>query len=237
MNVLIIGSCVTRDAFTLDLLKTDFKITKYYARTTLARFGAGAVVFDESDMDIKSNFQKRMIVNDASNKLFIELQSIDFGSVDLVVIDLVDDRFGLIAYGDVFLTNSDELRSSRIFNTKEAVKLAPNEAEYSRRWEEGFVELLKYVPKEKIIINNVHWASKTDSGESISSPERIAFCESVVNRLYGIAEKHIPKNNFVDYPADIFLADGAHKWGKAPFHYVRPVYDYFIDFLRAYSRA
>lgn len=237
MNVLIIGSCVTRDAFTLDLLKSEFKIAKYYARTTLARFDAGIVVFDESDIDIKSNFQKRMIVNDASNKLFIELQSIDFRAVDLVIIDLVDDRFGLIAYGDAFLTNSDELRAARIFNTKAAVKLAPNEDEYSRRWEEGLVELLKYVPKEKIIINNVHWASETDSGESISSPERIAFCENVINRLYSVAEKHIPTDNFVNYPVGIFLADGAHKWGKAPFHYVRPVYDYFIEFLRAYSRA
>lgn len=237
MDILIIGSCVTRDAFTLDLLKSDFKITKYYARTTLARFGSGAVIFDESEIDIKSNFQKRMIVNDASNKLFVELQDIDFEAVDLVVIDLVDDRFGLIAYGDAFLTNSDELRAARIFNTKEAVKLAPNEDEYSRRWEAGLVELLKYVPKEKIIINDVHWASETDAGESISSPERISFCESVINGLYGVAKKHIPSNNFVNYPEDIFLADGGHKWGKAPFHYVRPVYDYFIDFLKAYSRT
>lgn len=236
MNVFIIGSCVTRDAFTPDLLRDEFVIKRYWARTSLARFKSGVGSIHPDEINVSSKFQKKMIANDINNQLFEEIKVVSTEPIDFIILDLVDDRFGLVEFKEgVYITNSDELRAAKLLNTREAQKIAPNSEEYRSYWEAGLIELLKHFPKEKIIINNVYWSRETELGEGVSSPERIAFCEAVVGGLYEIARKYVPEENFVNYPSGIFVADSKHRWGKSPFHYTQPVYDYLIDYLRRHA--
>lgn len=233
-KVFIIGSCVTRDAFTKTLLINEFSLVKYIARTTLARLVSGSATISEKNINISSAFQKRMIMFDLSNKLIDVLKlSTNINEVDFFILDLVDDRFGLIEFSeDVYVTSSDEFRKARLIVTKEAKKIRGNSVLYRQLWEAGLKQILEIIPKEKIIINDVHWASHTESGRLLSSPERISFCEDIITGLYDIAKKYIPESNFVNYPNDIFVGADNHKWGRSPFHYGQPVYDYFINFLR-----
>lgn len=229
-KIFIVGSCVTRDAFDTRFTKDTYTISRYLARTSLARLNYKPLNISEGEVDLKSNFQRRVVTKALNGLILDDIKSIDF---DYLVLDLVDDRFGLVKVNgeDAFSIFSDELKSSKFISVKEKVKIAPNSQEYRKAWEAGLVDLLKVVSCEKIVVNNVQWSTQTDAGTELSNPDRIAFCTDVVNGLYAIAEKYIPKENFINYPGDIFVGAENHKWGRSPFHYVDNVYRYFIERL------
>lgn len=229
MNIFIAGSCVTRDAFT-SKVQDFFEIKKYIARYSLARLTLPPASDPKNKITekITSKFQQRILTNEITNVFLKELLSVDF---DYMIIDCVDERFGLVSYEDTFITYSDELKRSKIIENP--VKIAPDSEQFFQLWEKGLLEILKLVDYKKIIINNVYWTPYLDNGEKVSSPQRIVYCNGIVSRLYNIAKKYIPPNQFVDYPQDIFVADSKHKWGKSPFHYTQDVYDYLICFLNS----
>lgn len=240
-DIFIFGSCVTRDAFTP--LNTDaFLVSGYIARHSLAR--VKHAIFDGIDLEddlivkkIPSAFQRKMLQQDWSNNLFEIIKTAhENNSIDLLVIDSVDERFGLIEITDnVYVTNSDEFRSGQLINSQAAKKITADSEEFFSAWEYGFQRLLEVFPREKIIYNNVLWSRYLDSGQSFNEilpPGRIDWCNGIMKRLYSIAGQYLSSEQFVNYPEEIFVGDSNHKWGKSPFHYTQDVYDYLIDFLR-----
>lgn len=237
MKIFIAGSCVSRDAFN-ENNQDSFSMAGYFARYSLARLAYPTVQNlnlseKEFSQKVPSAFQRKILKQEWDNILIERIQQTEF---DCLLIDLVDERFGLVEMEPgVYITNSDELRNSRIMEVRSANKLAPDSTEFISRWEEGFKKLIDVASAEKIIINNVFWSDKLDSGEGfepISNPKRIKYCNTMVSTLYDIAAKYLnPKTQFVNYPRDIFVGDSNHKWGKSPFHYTKDVYEYLITFL------
>jgi len=232
MKIFIAGSCVTRDAFTPDT-KEDFEIVNYYARYSLARLNYPAITLDMSDTvfekKVPSPFQRKILKNEFSNNLIESINEADF---DYLVIDCVDERFGLIEFSkSVYLTNSDEFKKSKLIDSKAAIKIPPHSTDFFTYYRKGLEKVISVVGAEKIIINNVFWTNKLDNGDSISSLERVSYCNDMVNNLYKIASEYIPEKQFVNYPSDIFIGDSQHKWGKSPFHYTKEVYIYLQDYL------
>ncbi|PFE67407.1 hypothetical protein CN316_20615, partial [Bacillus cereus] len=58
----ILGSCVTRDAFKYDG-EDVFRINQYYARSSLVSLYSKPVNVALNDINLESNFQKRMVYN------------------------------------------------------------------------------------------------------------------------------------------------------------------------------
>lgn len=241
-NIFIFGSCVTRDAFT-PANTDEFLVSGYVARHSLAR--VKHAVFDGFDLEseavvqkIPSAFRRRMLKQDWGNSLFDTINSAmnAKGDIDFLVIDSVDERFGLIEVADnVYVTNSDEFRSGQLINSQVAKKITADSEEFFSAWEYGFQRLLEVFPREKIIYNNVLWSKCLDTGqefEKVSTSSRVDWHNTIMKRLYTIASKYLSQDQFVNYPEEIFVGDSNHKWGKSPFHYTQDVYDYLIDFLR-----
>ena len=101
-------------------------------------------------------------------------------------------------------------------------------------WEKGFLKVIEAVgDKNKIIINKVFWSTRMNGGNEIMSSNinYINRGNIQLEKLYEIALRYIPIEQFIEYPRDIFFADENHKWGISPFHYVSEVYDYFLNQL------
>ena len=232
-KIYIAGSCVTRDAFTPDT-KSDFEVVNYYARYSLARLLYPEVKLNLSDASfekkVSSPFQRKLLKNEFSNNLIDSLSETEF---DYLVIDCVDERFGLIYYNHSgYVTNSDELRNAQLFNHKTALKIPCNSMEFFEFWRNGLKRIIGTVNTEKIIINNVYWTNKLNNGNNISTNGNVKYHNEMVSNLYRIAkEEGIPEQNFVNYPDNIFVGDLNHRWGPSPFHYVKEVYDFFINYM------
>ncbi|MBE0444158.1 DUF6270 domain-containing protein [Psychrobacter sp. FME5] len=233
MKVFIAGSCVTRDAFTPDT-KKDFENVNYYARYSLARLIYPEVPLEISDklfeQKVSSAFQRKLLKNEFSNNLIESILDAEF---DYLVIDCVDERFGLIYYNQSsYVTNSDELRKAQLFDYKSALKTPCDNKEFHHFWRCGLKKIIDEIGVDKIIINNVYWTNKLNSGDDISTVENVKRCNKMVSNLYQIAkEEGIPENNFVNYPSSILIGDANHRWGPSPFHYIQDVYDYFINYM------
>lgn len=235
MRLFIAGSCVSRDAFT-PKNSDQFVIGKYTARYSLARLALPAIDTiprDKLDLNLKSKFQKRILISEMENNLLGLMSEIEF---DKLLIDCVDERFGLIEYLNTYVTNSDEFRRAKLTKNSVALKIQPHTQEYFDLWELGFKKVIDQVGKDKIIVNDVYWANKLDSGDAVSTPQRIEYCNEIMRNLYKIAGKYISKNQFVNYPKEIFVGDSNHKWGKSPFHYTQDVYDYLIQYLQRFHK-
>lgn len=111
---------------------------------------------------VPSAFQRKILRQEWDNLLLERIQEVDF---EYLLIDLVDERFGLCeAEPQVFITNSNELRNGKIMSVRDAQKLVPDSEEFIKNWENGFKKLVDIVGAEKIIINNVFWSKKLDTG-------------------------------------------------------------------------
>lgn len=236
MKIFISGSCVSRDAFTpknIDL----FENVEYVARYSLARlaYPVFTQISDDNEQFIKnvsSAFQRKTLLREWQNSLLDIIQSSDF---DYLVIDCIDERFGLIeVIPELYITNSDEFHKSKLVNIHDAKKIRPDEDVFLKNWEQGLKQIIDIVGANKIIINNVFFSKETDQGLGFpnSSPNRIEYCNKFLNSLYNIAKKYLPEKQFVNYPQDIFVGSSNHKWGLAPFHYIDDVYRHFLFFLQ-----
>ncbi|UNM97467.1 DUF6270 domain-containing protein [Ignatzschineria rhizosphaerae] len=236
MKVFISGSCVSRDAFTPNNIDL-FENVEYVARYSLARLAYPA--FSQIDADNKqfienvpSPFQRKTLLREWGNSLLDLILNSDF---DYLVIDCIDERFGLIELTpELYVTNSDEFHKSRLINIRDAKKIMPDEDIFLLHWEEGLKKIIEVAGENKIIINNVFFSKETDQGLGFpnSSPSRIEYCNDFLNSLYEIARKYLPEKQFVNYPENIFVGSCNHKWGLAPFHYIEDVYQYFLFFLQ-----
>ncbi len=93
-NLLIYGSCVSRDIFNLEESR-DFKLTDYYARSSMASLCSEAYENEEALSRIPSAFRRRMVACDFSKEILSAKDK--FAAADVILIDLIDERFDLIA--------------------------------------------------------------------------------------------------------------------------------------------
>lgn len=227
MKIFILGSCVTRDAFH-SRVNEGFDLRGYQARYSLARipfFELNPPV-ELIEKNLSSSFQQNMLKNELSNNICKTLKKTDF---DYLIVDYIDERFGLISYLQTYVTNSTEFKRAKLIEYKSKKTITYLDDEFYQFWEDGLVELIKNVGSKKIVINNVFWANKNNVGELFEG--EIEY-NNILRRLYSITEKYINKSQFVNYPSDILISDINHKWGVAPYHYTSEVYNYLKSYLK-----
>lgn len=224
----IIGSSVSRDIFA-GRYSSEISSNQYYPRTSFCRLALSPVQNLPELSKVTSPFQRKIIKQDMISDLFYSLDNTKF---DYVLIDLIDERYGLINFDNTFITNSYELNLAGILaDTTQLTKIETGSQEYFKLWEKGFNKFIKYCKEKnilnKILINKVYWASSFDDASPILNftQEKIDFNNSVLNHLYKLIEKHIPESNFITNPKSYFIAKKNHKWGTMPFHYIDSFYE------------
>jgi len=228
-TILIIGSCVSRDAFD-EYGSEKFKVSNYVARSSFAS-SFELNVFNNIDLDsIGSKFQREMVRIDTKKCL---PEMIETSQVDIILIDFIDERFDLfVNKNEEVCTLSNEFLSSSYKDMiKEGTIIKSGSEEFFRRWVIGwnkFCEMLKNNGiLYKLRINKLFWSTLQENGENFFpqySPDKINISNNFLNKLYCYAERTIPKWQIINYDYRIIKGAMSHKWGVSPFHYIDEVY-------------
>ncbi|WP_201548733.1 DUF6270 domain-containing protein [Psychrobacter sp. Pi2-1] len=239
----IYGSCVSRDGFS-SIDKRELNPVGYTARYSLARL-IYPKVHNNYDLSLlKSQFQKRILKRELLNSLFDDISQAD---PDFIILDFIDDRFGLIEIEEgIFVTNSFELRKSKACNPESSLVTAKND-EFFSVWKLGVDKFLDFVKEkdllDKVIVNAVFWANIYEDGAEIKnypsihhdSQEYIKSFNDLLTRQYDYLATKLKPNQFIYYPEELILANANHKWGKSPFHYSDKLYKFFLKKIDEYS--
>lgn len=241
-SVFIVGSCVTRDAF--ELADHGYTIVDYVARSSFAcstqpdQFPVGIEALD-TEREVQSNWQRRMVEIDLSRGLRSRLREVPNPSDTLLVVDFIDERFHLYSFGGALATASVELQRTRIDEKlPDVTKIRSGTDEHFALWHHGFANFVAEARSFGLepIVNRVSWASTSVDGTPFREPsDHIAASNGYLGRLYAAADSlGIPS---IDYGDTIFLATSGHKWGLAPFHYTEDVYLRFVQQLNRFANA
>ena len=229
IRTFIYGSCVSRDTFEY-LDKGEFSLLRYVARSSLVSAFSPPGPVPLAQGHGLSPFQLRQVETDAASGLLPLLRELA-DRVDLLLWDLCDERMGLFDVGDGrVVTRSVELlraqTQSEILNTARLIDFGTDE--HLSRFQKALERFAAHLDQSnllgKILLVAPRWAEEDDAGRGdLKSFGRSAewandrFKE--YNHLVGAT---------IGCPVlghDIkTIADTAHKWGRAPFHYAQPVY-------------
>lgn len=229
MRLFIYGSCVSRDA--LEFQQDGPELVKYVARTSLAVQQAGSEVLTSLLERLPSPFQREMMLIDMGKSLFEQLESAQY---DVLLLDFIDERFGIAEF-----TSGARYTLSAEFLTANTEGLTYTEinrfsAQKFQLWCQGFEQLMQLLnsktPQPAVVVNRVYFTGMVGSCAADCSWHE-GFTELEITRnnnylkqLYEYIEQNHPQVQFIDYAPELLIADKAHKWGIAPFHYIAPFY-------------
>ncbi|MDD2123137.1 DUF6270 domain-containing protein [Pseudomonas monteilii] len=231
-NLIIYGSCVSRDIFNLEESR-DFNLLEYYARSSMASLCSEAYENSEALEKIPSAFRRRMVAYDFSKEILSDKNQFD--NADVILIDLIDERFDLIVLpSGQTITHSNELTESGILEdpSVEGFKvITQGSMERRRLWLEGmqkFFALLKQRNKlDRVLINKVFWSSAFEKPSTSPFPVASTFIEKANAELawmYEVLSHELAAHQFLEFSTSQLTADEFHRWGVSPFHYSEGYY-------------
>jgi hypothetical protein len=227
-KVFVLGSCVSRDP--LELVEHPFELVGYLARSSFASGFDTAPAAAELKANvgmIASSFQRRMVENDLSRGSASQLLG---STADVILIDLIDERYPLAAPGSGGLvTLSSELLSTGLAIADDA-RIAFDDERHFDSWKRGVDAFAACgVDLSRVVINEAFWAETTETGEQISSAGWIQ------RNNVGLARRYAYLRTFpfasIIYPPHLLVARSDHRWGLAPYHFGNATYRYCLDEL------
>lgn len=230
-RIYVYGSCVSRD--TLEYLSPhSFKLVEYQARHSLLSQGSDASYKLPADLELPSAFQSRMVRTDWEGGKLAELGA-RASSIDILLWDLIDERHGVHWFptGEIVTRSVDLLASEAasallLPDTRISFGTDLHFEGWSEKAREFVAELTEWGLLGKTRLIRVRWAESSVDGSDV--PWSMGLSAEEANSLYGryydfLETLGVPT---IRVPAEITLADPAHRWGLAPFHYVPEVYEF-----------
>lgn len=166
----------------------------------------------------------------------IALDKIVTDGCDYLIIDLIDERFGIMESDKGCLTYSQGLLRSEHINEVGTYFVK----DVKEDTEEFYVAYKKYAlwlrdnfEVDKIIINEAYPVITylgNDNNLHVFDPNEICKCKRLCSRIekgYKLLESFLPEAEVLRMPYNVMAYEN-HKWGKAIFHYVD---DYYIEML------
>ncbi|WP_408608555.1 DUF6270 domain-containing protein [Actinomyces viscosus] len=234
-RVTVYGSCVARDVAG-EMEKRGWSVERYIARQSLISAGRPADAGDLNLSLLTSPFARRSFLSDMVGNLEAQLTAVA-ACTDLLLWDLTDERLGVLETAPgAFLTRSTEALTAGLYEGLTARFLELGTAEHLHLWRpallhfRGLLERLDLTSRTVLI--NVPWATRTTSGEStVPSWGQTAMEANWVMTRYLDLVRQETDVRVLNVPDELVVADNAHHWGSAPFHYVGTVYSWIADEL------
>lgn len=228
-QIFIVGSCVSRNIFEFDT--AGCLIKGYVARTSFATIEMDPVTDPQvraAANNLTSAFQRKMLLNDLDKST---LKQVSATPARFVLVDFVEERFKLVRAGDSLFSLTGELEKGG-FAVGDREVVEPGWDEYYAMWLAGFERFLSTLGKEhEVLLNKAFWAN-----DVVDHPDAHRSCwvernNAQLTRLYALVDA-CWKLNAIEYPESLVVADPAHKWGVAPYHYSEALYRYVCARLR-----
>ncbi|NYD76501.1 DUF6270 domain-containing protein [Arthrobacter cupressi] len=222
-NLMIYGSSVSRDPF--EDLGSDYALLAYIARQSMisALSRPTALLTEET---LGSALQNRSLNGDLKSNLLPTLQRYA-PEADLLVIDLTDERLGVIRLPDGnYVTRSPELMKSPLPAgiAGKARRIAPATEEHWTLWESAanrlFGSLTAMGLRDKTLVLNTPWARVTEHGEAVP-PFRDSAQDVELNAYLAECCAHIRSLGYTvaTLPPELRVSESSHKWGPSPYHF------------------
>lgn len=237
LRTFILGSCVTRDTFD-HLDRERYRLVGYVARQSWASVARppGLVV---DSAGLASAFQRRQIDGALRGDLLERLDAV--GPVDLVLVDLVDERLGLHRLPDGGLvTRSVELYTSRLETgyASTATLLRFGSRGHWRAWRQGADAVLGGLADrgltDRTWVLAPGWAST-----SVQGHRRLRGAGGTPRQFrirswpyYRTLRRRLGADHLLGTDLAV-RADETHRWGLAPYHYSTDVYRSLAEQLDA----
>ncbi|MFC0675713.1 DUF6270 domain-containing protein [Brachybacterium hainanense] len=237
VRTFIWGSCVSRDTF--GFLPETFRISRYVARQSLISAGTDASFIRPQLTPLRSAFQQRMVLGDLSGDLYRALEA-DADSLDIVLIDLVDERGGVVDLGGGYATKLSEFWGAGGREaSRGAHQIEFGTDEHFSLWSAGARRLVQVLRDRDLVrrtlVLRAPWASSYDTGEDLEMPAWM-MRPADADQLYGRYFDHLSALGLriVELPEELARTSKDHRWGASPFHYQNTAYEHFA---RAISEA
>lgn len=207
----------------------DIVLDAYFARSSFASAFSIGEVEDRFSAEIASTFQRRQVRQDFAKTFAATLAGMDF---DILLVDFTDERFPLFVLDDGrVITVSAELRRTAFPEGMAGRVVRPFCDEHFRLWEQGWQRFMQLMDESKFVsklrISRTLWSKTTESGASFdrgNTAQMIDTANEHFERLFSRCGDDLRGENFYDFDPSLFKGKDAHKWGKAPFHYVDAYY-------------
>lgn len=235
VKISIHGSCVSRDIFRFDS-KNDFEVVNYIGRNSIISLSYPSVAlpaFEKIGNGQELNWDERMIYYDCKK---IALDKIVTDGCDYLIIDLIDERFGILESDKGCLTYSQVLQRSEHINevgTYFIKDVKEDSEEFYNAYKKYALWLRDNFEVDRIIIHEVYPVLTylgNDNNLHVFDSNDIRKCKSLCSRIekgYKLLESFLPEAEVLRMPYNVMAFEN-HKWGKATVHYVD---DYYIEML------
>ncbi|MEE1650729.1 DUF6270 domain-containing protein [Brachybacterium sp. J144] len=232
VRTFIYGSCVSRDTF--KYLPERFVLHRYVARQSLISAGNSTTGVKEKLSPLTSPFQQRMVAGDLDGNLYSSLKNAG-DAVELILIDLVDERGGVVALGGGYATKLNEFWGAGGREASRGAHLLPfGTDEHFERWSAGaerFVaELRELGLLHRAVVLRADWASTYEDGDAFPVPDWMTP-PAEANAAYGRYFDHLSTLGLriITLPQELAHTSRDHEWGASPFHYQDAAYEYFAQ--------
>lgn len=238
--VSIIGSCVTRDAFTED---GPFRTVHYQARTSVLSIYSDPVPLDETVFpESTPAFVRRCIRTDFAKTVLADVAA---AQPAIVVLDFIDERFNLFRNGDRFVSKSWDMYKAEVWRSicaagfhdadKKSSELYAGTIEAVRRL---YVDLAAIVGADNVYVHQAECAAGYWDAEGRPQDFDVATQASndannrLIRDMVAAAAGIIPATNVINV-MDGARADARNRWNLTPFHYEETYYSRFLQALQA----
>lgn len=235
-KAVIIGSCVTRDAFEFEPNLIDIS-GSYFPRTSLISMMSPPISIEHTTLSSENQWLKWVILNDYNKSTLAQVKS---KKPDFIFIDLIEERYDLIKLGNSYLTRSDELLKvnplskgpdydSILGSTSDETTLLFYEKAklFCERINSDF-------PESTVIIHDARYSNYyRDNGVirqfDVIRCHKNAIMNAKLSSHINFLQKNISRIKTIRIDNEISLASKEHKWGLSPFHYID---EYYLAFMK-----
>jgi Family of unknown function (DUF6270) len=229
----ILGSCVTRDAFAM--VENDYTLASYNPRASLISVYSPPLEVDISEIGLKSEYQQRLVYLDVTKHFRAYVRAT---TADVLIVDFVDERLGVVELDGTYISNSFEFRQSQL---RRAVggRAVEFDHDYVELWKASALQLCADVnerPFKNVILHKAYYMDTYINADGVRGPitdpavvQKIQPNNELLARMYDFIEARIPGIGII-MPVG-HSADEKHRWGPSPFHYEQAYYADFMDRL------
>ena len=228
------GSCVTRDIFSE--LNLDEYVGDYRARTSLHSFFEDSIREDQMpNLDvITSPFQRRMVEADFRKK------DLNLHKCEYLIIDFIDERFDIVNFENSKVTLSNELSKviDQIGNVE--VSFKRGSVEDLSHWRMSCEKFSKRFVGVKTILHSSRFATHKLVNGSLEVNDKqnmILKMNELLLKYEQIFIEEVSPVLIMKVIQDKIVSNVNHKWGAAPFHYIRPYYKEAYEQLQQFVNS
>jgi len=235
VRLAIWGSCATRDV--LEVGEHPFEVD-YHARTSWVS-QASAPRQPPVPVPDGSGFGARMVREDLTKEVVADLV---LNQPDVLVIDLIDERFDVIQIDQGWYTMSDYYErlglepALREVATQTSLYRSPERNLQFRAAASKLAPVLaSALPQTRVVLHQAWYTSRTAdpaipfyataTKHAMSSNEALAAWYASLRSAFG-RRLHV-----LEAPRDLLVGDPAHRWGLAHYHYVPEYYTWILTAL------